>query len=564
MSELSKLSELSILRVDDNNELKWVSYLKSNNKLKYLYFGTSNESQIIASEISQLSTIFKNCGLNKSYPGKYGLVMLDSEAEELEVNLRDQTITKDQFEAIGNYKNIKWLDLYDVKIQNSETDKAIVTKKEDINKLATDVLKKLKNLKYLRIRSSSGKSFSNFNDLTFLKGENVNDASDDIDLIELDCLYTKVSTQEEIEGKWVDYDNGLKLLNTKREGLDTLYCSGMTNLNCSEEHTDFSSISDFTCRIAKTAPQSYFNTTGYRGLFCYNVKAMSTVSGCTDLTAFCTSVGLKGIVYDFSNCNKLTKVHINYAGNSAEWILPSSCTYANLDNSGGSAKFDLSRCRDIELVMNQSNEAAAVNLFKGFDRETTVKSVSFKGKFGDQCIDFSMFKEAYESREEEDRFKVKIKKFIITSYNNLTVTSLNGFEYIEGLEELEIQKDGLNNLQDINALESQKSTLKKISIIDCPVIDCQVISKLEKLEYLDLTNNNLQPSRPIKLFEGDTNTSGDSWDTLKEICDRMSKNSQILGKKVTLKLKGNSKIINWKYYEDNKDYWDKNSTYGSN
>lgn len=294
LASLEKKKELYYLYLDGNPDLKWVGYIYNDTAIRCLYFGDGSKQtnciNMVDSEVAKIRNILQNCGINKSYPNKYWLALLDENDDNLEVILKGMTITLSQFNGLKTYTNIKTLDLNSIKIIVSDSDSRMLPstaedlKDIDINEVVNNVLKYITNLKYLRISSSSTTSLYTYNDLTFLEGVDKEDSSDDISLIELAALGTLVSTQrQKADGTWDDYNEGLKMLVTKRYDLDSFYCDGLTNLEINEKHTNLGTIESVTARLCNYTTSSKFYGSAYIGVFTNVGEVMESIGNCSTI-----------------------------------------------------------------------------------------------------------------------------------------------------------------------------------------------------------------------------------------------------------------------------------------
>jgi hypothetical protein len=169
--------------------------------------------------------------------------------------------------------------------------------------------------------------------------------------------------------------------------------------------------------------------------------------------------------------------------------------------------------------------------------------------------DFGIFEDLYELNNE--KFKITIKVISETAHTNKnkSVTSLNGLEYINGLEGFSSIRSALPNLSDISSLKSQSATLKTVIIRDSSIACCEVIGELTNLTYIDLQNNCISNYY--------TNDKGQKIFNVKVICETVQAAAQKAGEQGTVKLKGNDSITDWKEYTDRISSWTSDSNYGS-
>ncbi len=357
LSYLISNTKLKTLELKQNYNLKWVGYLSNLNSLTTLHFG-SNENDgcmnMIDSEVGKLRDIFKQCGSKKSYPNKYWLALLDTEDRDLEISLADLTVTEDQFKVLGNYVNAKILNLKNVKIENEGI---LVESETEINELVNDTLKTMKNLKYVNFYSSSGTSLVNLSEIRFLKGVDETKNEDDIDLLELETLGTKISTRKTKEEK---YENGLMLLGSKKVGSDEYYCPDLQSLLISGQNTQ---LSDISVRIKKLlelekANYSFFDDISIGNFYTDVPEVMESLSGITDLEKFIIwgSANFDGVYIDLSQ-TQLKEINID-TNRGFEVILPSTCQNIRFcPTSGTSCDFSyLSSINKLDIARGENND----------------------------------------------------------------------------------------------------------------------------------------------------------------------------------------------------------------
>jgi len=578
---LSGKTSLFYVCLNGNVDLKWVSYLSGDMGIKSLYFGDGSNTSVncvnmVDTEVASLRSVFANCGSWKSYPGKYWLSMLDENNQNLEVNLDGQTITEGQFETLGTYTNIKYLNLNKVKILSKVNSTSIITSQSDINTLANNVLKKIKNLKYLNVSSASGCSFENFNDITFIKGVRLDDNSDDIILKELSANATKLSTKKPVISgdvvTWEDYENGLKLLDAIRYNSTLVYGAEIVNLSVDEGHINFGSFSTTSKNVASRYPEpSYFWGSTKRGLWCTNVDAFNTIINISNLKNFAmANGGANGAFLDFSETS-LENFSSGYStimfGMKFPPTLKSSYQCGGRDNSSSTKRgVDYSLCNstlktiDIHGASRVSVAYSLGTLPSGFVLEKL--GLRFYNVIYD-CTDLILFKNVYDIRGEN----LKIHEIYDNGGGSLvsTFTSLNGIQYVDDLETLNFNRNYFTNLSDVSYLSKFDSTLKTLYLPFDSIADVSFLSSFTALKTLDLRNNCLAvyvEKSGLKGLDANGNlVDVEKWYTLKEICARMKRNAGT--GKVTLKLSGNTSITNWNDYTSNSAFWASDSTYGN-
>ncbi len=557
LASLRNKAKLFYLHLQGNLNLKWVGYLKNDTNLRYLYFGDGTVNtdciNMVDSDVGELRSILKLCGQNKSCPGKYWISLLDSKAPELEVNLNGQTITLSQFNQLGTYTNIKYLDLKDIKIKTSDTDENLIDSSEtNINSVVNNVLKNITNLKYLRLCSNSSSSLRNLSEITFVKGKDGIKGNDDINLVELDAIGTSLSTRKlNGDGTTSTYENGVILLND--------FCSDLRVLMFSGEYTILSDLNNCLKRTLSYSQKSWFYPENTSTLYGLNETSLATLDECEGLT----SIGLRGfapatrIDWDFSNLEGLKSFSCSWFCQNFSLKFPDSCNSIVFDVFQGSC--NLSNLSSFNLSTHSTGRAELKKILKSVSKDSIISSLDFRfgNGFGYTAKDFDLFKELYD----EMGYKLNIKKLV--GSDNLraaeSLTSLKGIEYINDLEILSLVDGKFPNLSDISSLIAHKNTLKSLTFSNCSISKLGIFKEFTKLTEVDLQNNSISD------YYTDEET-GETIYNIRVICDAVIRGCQneatVTGKTVTgtLKLKGNDGVTDWSPYLSGT--WSSSSNYG--
>ena len=557
LSSLSGKTSLNYIYLQGNTKLKWVGYLSECTGIKILHFGSDSTKDCISmidSEVSKLRDIFNKCGKNKSYPSKYWLSLLDKEDNDLEVKLSGQTITLDQFNELKDYSNIKILDLLNIKIKKSDIDNDLIDNNEKyVNQLVNDVLKNMKNLKYLRLSASSGTSLVNLSEITFLKGVDENNREDDIDLIELAAYGTKISTRR--SGEDNTYENGLKLLDKKDgdgERSSFYYCPSLKYLIINEPNTKLSDINDRIVYLVgiDDGGSSYFYGSNYYHFATNNDSVLNSLSQCTGFTKIIMRGGCSSEVnLDFSSTN-VTKLVFSFGNYNCNLSLPDSCKEVALEGFNGD--LSLANLDNFKLTTHGTNRENLKKLLLSVGADKSIETLGFRVQVL-EGNDLGLFEEISQERNS----KLKIKELSCQT-NTLILDnfkSLDGIEGIDGLESISLDANRYPNLTDIDALYSQKDTLKSLSIAGASISHCGVLADFTNLTYVDLQNNSLS-----SFYDTD---SGERINNIKVICEAVKRGAEKNSVTGTIKLKGNPGVIDWSPYIENQSLWGSGSNYGS-
>ena len=575
LADLTGKTNLETLYLLGNPDLKWVGYIVECTSLTTLYFGTGSDSvndclRMVGSEVAKIKDVVYGCE-RYTMPGKYWLSLLSTTDSELDVNIGGGNITRDQFLTLKTYANIKYLNLLEVKIYESyddatDTYSGLISEQGAINALVTDVLKYLTHLKYLNLSSKSGCSLNNFNDLTFIKGQDVDNTSDDIDLIELCVMNTKVSTKVQSGASYIYYDNGLKLLNTRKVPNDLnspFYCASLKVLFLNESHIDLGDIPDVVKRCCSQFTNSnyYFASSSKMGcLYTDNNTIFSTFANVSGLTSlYMSGQGVSDTAFlDLTNMTSLRTFYNNTANIKGFIKLPSSCTSIQCSHT----PIDFS---------NFTSDITSSITFKADSKDRMIKSLStiqpgvslsqlqlrLSNYLAEDDTYFDIFEKVYENRNCD----LVVDKITAenTANTRQNVTSLNGFQYIDGLKHLQLsaEKVKMKGINDISALSKFSDTLEYLELANMSIVDVTIIANMTRLSYLNLEGNNLVPYIEIDKLDSNGNVvmkngvpEKEQWWTIEEICKRLKSNlpttrSGSSVTKATLKLKNNRSISDW-------------------
>ena len=512
-------NELYYLRLNGNPDLKWVSYLANDLKIGYLFFGDGSDARhcinMVDTEVGKIRTILSNCGVNKSYPGKYWLSMLDPTDNELEVNLYNQEITQSQFETLGTYTNIKYLNLKYIKIYevDDENNKQLITEQDEINTLVTSVLKKIENLQYLELSAKQGTSFEKLSNLTFLKGVNPSDSTDDISLKELWALGTEITTGvKDLNGNEIS----LELLNT--------YCKEIGVLCINNENTNLQLIESTLKRCFEKETWSHFYSQ-YRNFWTNNVSVFESLSLCTGLTSISfnhLSFSGEGDL-DLSNLKDLTYYYVAGGTTFKSLKFPENITTARVSYFAGN--IDFSKVKKLKTLSFYADTTTQLDILKN-SLETFSPDCEIDYFEGNSKI-FTLGEKYFKVLDELNKSSVhlNIKEIALNNQSsNTDIKSLKGIEDLVNLQIITLKVGTAPDLSDISSLGYISETLKSVNLPNCSISDASVVSQLTHLTNLNLSNNCLAPYVEIS----NTTESGvvvTKWFTVKEICNRMIANT---------------------------------------
>ncbi|OQR54794.1 leucine-rich repeat domain-containing protein [Bacillus sp. CDB3] len=88
---------------------------------------------------------------------------------------------------------------------------------------------------------------------------------------------------------------------------------------------------------------------------------------------------------------------------------------------------------------------------------------------------------------------LKVKTLKITDGGKSGIKDLSGLEYMENLENLNLEKFGLKNIDFISNLKN----LKSVNLANNKIENLEPLAKLGKVETLNISNNNIQNIKPL-------------------------------------------------------------------
>lgn len=469
---LRNKNSLKKLTFSNNKYLVYVDYLQNSKNINNLFL--EGNDYLKGDEVALLKEIILNCGNNYSIPSNLGLIMLDNNITKLD--LKNQRVALNDFEALKIYKNIKYLNLKNLVLLDAEGNEI---SNEDYNLKINEVLSNLNNLEVIDLDGINA-----LNQITFVN--NINK------LREICLRDTSVTTNE----------NGLLLLNNTNPNIDTVVINNSKN--------DLTKIQPLIskCDLESEVTGSLDDVRSITyGFICENQDALNTLINCTEITNFVCASHFNYTV-DLSNCSKIKKISF-YGTNSSRIYLPSQGSYTmkftdlydNVISGGGG-------CRELTIIhpYTTSNENFW-RLMEGFRNSNVLEKITFQFQSvdGGNCIDstglevFSNCKKLryiswtgrnvtpYKSSCRDISAISNMTSLEEIIFSNVMISSLPDLSRLTKLEKITICN---SLLLDINSLVSCTS-LKYLSLYNNSINDLSSIKNLENLEYLNLENNSI-------------------------------------------------------------------------
>ena len=493
LSYINSSVKFNFLHLQEN-QIKWIGYIKTQNALKNLYL--SGNSKFDLASVAEIAEIYQRViPSNKTINSTY----------------LDYLVTPSNF----SYKNLKETDTEKIAyLKNLETAKKDAVLYMDLSSstLSNDelntILKDYKNLNELNLTGCTK-------------------------LTSFDFLNGKTNLQQICFS-----DTGIT--GNEVSKLD-LYATNLRSFKCNNPDIDLT-------KMQKTISRSriYYSKAGYTnycgaGIENYDLKQQ--LSKCTEITYITTnSMNNTGVV-DLTNCTKLTSGYFQDGGGT--FILPSSITtieswyqgvkldFKNLQNktidhvplghlfqNWGFYKSELEQLANYKIRVNTLELDIRAGSYINDD------ILSYLNKIDIGCINFSGL-----SNQDNFKFVVSSWKDKLLNTTSIKMTGVN-------LENLEFLKENTN--------------LTELSLIDCHISDISGIENCTNLKKLNLSGttngfSNLEPLKNMNLLEelnlNNCNGIYDSYNNVQnlEILADLHKNGALN----TLYFGGNSSIIDW-------------------
>ena len=443
---------------------------------------------------------------------------------------------------MGDYTKIIYLNLANITLKNGDS---VITDEDTINSTVNTTLQKLTSLERICLDGMTSLS-----QITFVKSTPK--------LYELKLFGTKVKTvQTDSNGdvtygvddeKNVSYStdaSGKKVYTISKEhytGLELLndYTKNIRILSVNCTGTDLGKINTAMNSVYKVAAASRFGYESYN-FYTDNGDVLVSLKNCSGISGIWWKgyADMRDYTLDLSGMTSLTTFSCSGNNFCFNVIFPSSLTFFR-DLQEPSVFADLSRVTgELRIDFSASTpalikkELASLNDNINLTVRDTYASTSLSG-----YTDFSIFKEIYEARGNK---KINLVEFTFIDYRNgervhNKITSLNGIEYVSGLQILNLAGQ-FSKLLDIDKLETFKESLTKLYLKNSSITSCKVFKEMKNLTYLDLSNNCISDTSTYK--EGEQTITFNNLEVLAGL--HTSKGGNL----TKLFLVGNTGIINF-------------------
>ena len=536
IKSLESCTSLYYLRLNNNSELRRISYLKKCTAIKYLFL--DGNLKLEHSNVADIASIIRKCdtyGLDASY----SLDILDVNDTKI-LTLVGQTITESQFRNLKQYVNVTKANFKNLRIVDDNT--GTVLSEEKLNE----------NLKYVLPSFNKSTILSlhgiGFSDLSCLYGYSV--------LRELDLRNTKVTTLQldsnnkvasgiessKLSSIVYEYDSSSRVTKAKtpnETNYDTIYTIAYSDAGENVVFND--SYAYYTClnvlsslskigllavnnstddfsKIEKTLiniGSNPYSSGGYiyesiaggnSGLNCYNATALSTLEKCKKITYLQLCYHSDGyssttLSLDFSKCTSLTGGYYCQF-NIAKITLPKSYTSLSVyhqyrtifdfDTGSNLTTLTLQHCSPIDSTitnaMSKCSKLTTINI--------TGSALNSLSSFNDINSISSLKKlniQGYSWIQKDDQNYSSLSKLNTLNNSNikelniywLPLKNLDGLSGLSGLEKLTIDQTYITDISGISNL----TNLNSITITNSKLTDISKVKNLTNLTYLNFGGN---------------------------------------------------------------------------
>ncbi len=456
ISALVNNTNLTYLQLENNSNLQDISGIKNCSKINNLYLAGNTKLDETVLSSTEFQNIIKNCGVNYSLDGKYGLLFLNQER----VDLANSNLTDEQLELLRGKENIKSIRL---------------TGNPNLsNEKIESVLSTLKNIESI--------SLVNLSQVT-----SVNFVSNLSKLIELDLRGTKATDLSVLE-------------NLANENKLTLGCLILDNENIdvTKIQKTISSVSEISKSTIHTFNKDIVNRLTI-GIVILNKDVCKSFNKCTNITRFrnYSTVGGVNTTIDLSNCLNLK--NISTRGYDAKFIIPDSCTSFSVDST--SKNPDLTNCSSLNTLNLSWSSVDVDEVLKYLNNAKLLNSFSCKSIENTYIENFDNLK--YTKVKEIDfTSSIKLKSMNIKSeVSNIQTMNLENCTAFETIETF----NNLTNLQTLNLRNTKVQSLEPLrnhkALVNLYVSNSNVNS-LSPLENVITLNNIEAQNAKISSLDG--------------------------------------------------------------
>lgn len=415
-------------------------------------------------EIVKLKSIFENCE-KYSYDSKFSLSLTDKNVKKL--NLKNQTIKKDEFESLSSCVSLTLLDVSGTKIQKNDSAELLST--EEINEMFNRIISNFTNLEQLSLNG-----FSNLTDGRFLK---------------------KLTKLQRLDVRGCGIATNTKNLSGEDIGLENLNnITSLKQLAVNNANIDLSKIQPTINNVFKggaaTGASDIFPSWS-EGLCCDNPTVLNTLSKCTEITKLRIhpegfNFELKDLTLDLSGCSKLNEIYFSFF-KLKKCIVPNSLLKLWV-RSCNSAVFEFKEGSLVNDIYIEGSGAA--NIYGTIANCTKLKKFELRDDVIPSNISYMG------NLQQLNSLIIGGKSYSIKNVTGLE--NLKAFSNLNSLTSFTMDYVTNNNLDFLSNLPK----LTSLSIFETSISDISGISRLTNLTTINMYNNKISD---ISVLENMTN-----------------------------------------------------------
>ena len=457
---LSNNEKLYYLNLNGNTDLKWISYLKNDTNLRYLYLEAC--TNIIDLDFAKIASIVAKCSENCKFDSKYSLTLLDENSKVLDLN--NQPVSKTAFESLKLKTKLEKLNLRYMKLLDSSGN--VITDSITINSTINSVLSSLINLTNLDLRGISGLSTIDFSTKTTKLRE----------LVLVDTGVINLKNLNEVTTLRTLFVNNPDIILSGENGIEAT----ISNLFGGDDSTYWI---------------DRYEGGGRSGFVCYDWNLMKKLEDCSNISKlymnFHNAQFTKNDILDLSKCSNLT--YFECCRLVVKIKMPSSLTIVSAVYQ--MPEWDFSLCTSLNELYFEFFEFYNVDRIK--EKLSTIPEsaplVSLQLSLRHSSVIDLSFLSALKCKENVERFTIRG----CYCYNYVT-TSLNGIQNLTNVKY--VSCIGMRALEKLEGIE-ECTNLLTFSAPDCRIQDLIPISSLINLRSLNLYNNQIYDLWPLVNLE---------------------------------------------------------------
>ena len=464
LTALVNIHNLKELRLNDNNNLKWIGYINNEGNFDYLYL--SNCESFVVSEVSLIKNIYNN-SINKNIDGKFLKYLNTSEIYDY----TDSNLEDDSEEILALQG-----------LPKEEKEQVKVISFNNNPNLSNEKINEILSSGFTNIFSIRLNGCTNLTSLDFLEYTE--------SLRELCISNTSVGNTESTASEFAKIDK---------------FAKNLDSLSLTSEYVDIQDIKDFVIRCSEELRYSNFYSNSMR----YNVlsapasltKQLGNITGYKENFRILGLANYSGVI-DMTNCTTIKNITLD---SSYTMILPSSLV--NITDIQSSNKNDISNCKELTKInFNPGYSTATIveNYFKQI-YENSLKNI--------KNIQVSRFPREDNYGNIVDYLKysnIETLSLIDYNKNDSKLQFTANFDFNDNIQTEEIEFGNLKNLTiqscknfDMSSIENCV-TLESLKLNYCDISSTEKLKNLKNITTLDLSNNNISSLENLENLENVT------------------------------------------------------------